>query len=72
MHGRHVGHVGAGGQVVVVRGSHNPQDREQYLEHFWDKHLSEVHPVWFITDTSNVRLACPLEFPYMVHATSLI
>ena len=29
-------------------------------------------PVCFITDTSNVRLVCPLEFPYMVHATSLI
>ena len=31
-----------------------------------------LHPVWFITDTSNFRLVCPLEFPYMVHATSLI
>ena len=27
---------------------------------------------WFITDISNFRLVCPLEFPYKVHATSLI
>ena len=31
-----------------------------------------IHPVWFITDTSNFRLVCPLEFPYMIHATSQI
>ena len=31
-----------------------------------------IHPVRFITDTSNFRLVCPLEFPYMVHATLLI
>ena len=31
-----------------------------------------VHPVWFITDTSNFRLVCTLEFPYKVHTTSLI
>ena len=31
-----------------------------------------VHPVWFIMDTSNFRLVCPLELSYMVHATSLI
>ena len=30
-----------------------------------------IHRVWFITDTSNFRLVCPLEFPYMDHATSL-
>ena len=35
-------------------------------------HLAKVHPVWFITDTSNFRLACPLELPCMVHATSLV
>ena len=23
----------------------------------------EIHPVWFITDTSNFRLVCPLRFP---------
>ena len=34
-----------------------------------------IHPVWFIItmDATNVRIVCPLEFPYyMVHATSLI
>ena len=31
-----------------------------------------VHRIWFITDTSNFRLVCPLEFPCMVPATSLI
>ena len=31
-----------------------------------------IHPVWFIPDTSNFRLVCPLEFPSMVHTTSLI
>ena len=36
------------------------------------KHLTLMLPVWFITATSNFRLVCPLEFPYMVHATSLI
>ena len=34
--------------------------------------MIHIHPVWFIMDTSNFRLVCPLEFPYMVHATSLI
>ena len=33
---------------------------------------TDIHPVWFITDTSNFRLVCPLEFPYTVHATLLI
>ena len=32
----------------------------------------QLHPIWFITDTSNFRLVCPLEFPNMVHTTSLI
>ena len=32
----------------------------------------EIHPVCFITDTSNLRVVRPFEFPYMVHATSLI
>ena len=36
------------------------------------KWTSVLHPVWFITDTSNFRLVCPLESPHMVHATSLI
>ena len=31
-----------------------------------------MHPVWFITDTPNFRLVSPLEFPDMVHGTSLI
>ena len=34
--------------------------------------IYEIHPVWFITDTSNFRLVCSLEFPYTVNATSLI
>ena len=34
--------------------------------------IYEIHPVWFIRDTSNFRLVCHLEFPYMVHTTLLI
>ena len=30
------------------------------------KEAEDLHPVWFITDTSNFRLVCPLEFPYLV------
>ena len=33
---------------------------------------NRIHATWFITDTSNLRVVCPLEFPYTVHATSLI
>ena len=40
----------------------------------WNVHKAtvQIHPVWFITDTSNFRLVCPLKFPYTVHATLLI
>ena len=35
-------------------------------------HSTQPNPLWFITDTSIFRLVWPLEFPYMVHKTSLI
>ena len=66
-------------RVVRLPGSerqvpHGPHEGEALSGQFgvWQIVNSYLHPVWLITDTSNLRLVCPLEFPYMVHATSLI
>ena len=52
---------------------YTPEDHADYME-LCERvgKVSYLHPVWFITDTSNFSLVRPLEFPYMVHATSLI
>ena len=52
---------------------YTPEDHADYME-LCERvgKVSYLHPVLFITDTSNVRQVCPLEFPYRVHATSLI
>ena len=45
------------------------REREREEEYF---EIHQIHPVWFITDTSNFGLVRLLEFPYMIHPTSLL